>query len=96
MKVNVVPDKLQSSATDIIFYNNELRNQMEQIEMLILSLNGDWQGDAERAFAGRILYVKNQFDHIYQFFDDYAELLKKLAAEYEENDKEISSKIQLV
>ena len=96
MKVNVIPDKLQSSATDIIFYNNELRNQMEQIEMLILSLNGDWQGDAERAFAGRILYVKNQFDHIYQFFDDYAELLKKLAAEYEENDKEISSKIQLV
>ena len=96
MKVNVIPDKLQSSATDIIFYNNELRNQMEQIEMLILSLNGDWQGDAERAFAGRILYVKNQFDHIFQFFDDYAELLKKLAAEYEESDKEISSKIQLV
>ena len=95
MKINIVPDKLQSNASEILFLKDELCSQMEQIESLILSLNGDWQGEAEKAFASRILYVKSQFSHISQFFEDYANLLKDFSVKYEENDNDISLKIQL-
>jgi WXG100 family type VII secretion target len=95
MKIDVIPDKMESAASDILLLNNELCNQMEQIESLVLLLNGDWQGEAEKTYASRILYVKNQFSHISHFFEDYAHLLRALAIKYEENDKDISSKIQL-
>lgn len=95
MKIEIFPDKMDSVASDILLLNNELCDQMEQIEGLVLSLNGDWQGESEKAYASRILYIKNQFSHISKFFEDYAYLLRDLAVKYEENDKDISSKIHL-
>lgn len=95
MNIQVVTSQLVEKSNEIKTLKADLMNTMEQIEMLVLSVNGGWQGDAERAFSEKILYVKKQFANIATFFDDYAELLKGFAYTYEQQETDLSSKINL-
>lgn len=95
MNIQVDTSQLVEKSNEIKTIRAELLNTMEQIEILVLSVNGDWQGDAERAFSEKILYVKKQFANIAAFFDDYAELLKGFAYTYEQQETDLSSKLNL-
>lgn len=95
MNIQVDTSKLVDKSNEIKSLKTELVNTMEQIEILVLSVNGGWQGDAERAFSEKILYVKKQFANIATFFDDHAELLKSFAYTYEQQETDLSSKINL-
>lgn len=95
MNIQVDTSQLVEKSNEIKTMRAELLNTMEQIEILILSVNGAWQGDAERAFSEKILYVKKQFANIAAFFDDYAELLKGFAYTYEQQETDLSSKLNL-
>lgn len=95
MQIQVDTRRLADKSNDIKLVKNELLSVMEQIEILVLSVNGSWQGDAERAFAEKILYVKQQFSHITAFFEEYSDLLKDFAYKYDQQEAELSSKINL-
>ncbi len=95
MNIQVDTSQLVERSSEINALRTELSNIMEQIEILILSVNGGWQGDAERAFSEKILYVKKQFANIANFFEEYAGLLKSFAYTYEQQESDISSKINL-
>lgn len=95
MNIQVDTSQLVEKSNEIKALKAELLNTMEQIEIIVLSVNGGWQGDAERAFSEKILYVKKQFASIATFFDDYAELLKGFAYTYEQQETDLSSKINL-
>lgn len=95
MTVQVDTTQLKQKSNEIKILRNELQNCMNQIEMLVLSMDGGWQGDAEKAYASRILYLKKEFSVILTFFDDYASLLNSFAVQYEEHDRSLSAKIQL-
>ena len=95
MNIQVDTSQLVEKSNEIRTLKADLLNTMEQIEILVLSVNGGWQGDAERAFSEKILYVKKQFANIATFFDDYAELLKVFAYTYEQQETDLSSKINL-
>ena len=95
MEIQVNTAQLVQSSNDIKSVKQDLVNTMDQIETLVLSVHGSWQGNAERAFAEKILYVKKQFSGIAAFFDDYAELLKKFASSYEQQEADLSSRINL-
>lgn len=95
MNIQVDTSQLAEKSSEIKLLKSDLLNTMEQIEFLVLSVKGNWQGDAEKAFSEKILYVKQQFSHIANFFEDYAELLKKFAYTYEQQESELSSKINL-
>lgn len=96
MDIFVDPVALRAKSDDIRIVNGDLRVLMENIEILVLSVNGSWQGDAEKAYAEKILFIKNQFEPIAMFFDDYSDLLKKFADEYESQESDMASKINLV
>ena len=95
MNIQVDTSQLVEKSNEIKILKADLVNTMEQIELLILSVNGGWQGDAERAFSEKILFVKKQFANIATFFDDYSELLKGFAYSYEQQETDLSSKINL-
>ena len=59
MNIQVDTSQLVENSNEIKILKADLVNTMEQIELLILSVNGGWQGDAERAFSEKILFVKN-------------------------------------
>lgn len=95
MKICSDPIQMRNKSNDIRTVSSELQNIMGQIETLVLSVNGQWQGDAERAYASRILFVKKEFSHIMSFFEDYSSLLELFADEYDEFDTSLASKISL-
>ena len=95
MNIQVDTTKLVQKSNDIKSVKLDLMSTMDQIEELVLSVNGSWQGQAERAFSEKIIYVKKQFSGIATFFDDYSELLKQFAYSYEQQEADLSSKINL-
>jgi len=95
MNIQVDTSQLNQKSNEIRSLKIDLLNTMDQIELLVLSVNGGWQGDSERAFSEKILYVKKQFASIATFFDDYSELLKNFAYTYEQQESDLSSKINL-
>ena len=46
---------------------------MKKIENLVINLGIDWQGKSEIAYAAKILFVKKQFDTLYDFIIEYTE-----------------------
>lgn len=95
MNIQVDTTQLLQRSNDIRSVKIDLMNTMDQIEALVLSVNGSWQGNSERAFSEKILFVKKQFSGIATFFDDYSELLKQFAYSYEQQESDLSSKINL-
>lgn len=95
MVVQVNTDQMISKGNEVKGIKNELRMNMEQIEQLVLGLSGEWQGEAERSFEQKILFVRKQFDSILSFFGEYADLLILFADSYDNLENEISAKIRL-
>lgn len=95
MNIQVDTSQLNEKSNEIKALKSELLNTMEQIETLVLSVTGGWQGDSEKAFAEKIIYVKKQFANIATLLDNCAELLKGFAYTYEQQETDLSSKINL-
>lgn len=96
MDIRVDPAQLIEKSDGIRAVNDSLRDVMRETELLVLSLNGSWQGDAERAYSEKIIYVKNQFLPISAFFEEYAELLKTFALGYRQRESDLTAKINRV
>ncbi len=96
MEIEVNTDSLSRKSAEIRVLKAELERVMEEIEGVVLSANGSWQGDSEKAFSEKILYVKKQFSHIGTFFGEYADLLQNFAQIYEQQETDLSAKINLV
>ena len=96
MKITVDADRMHSMASEIRTTVDMLRYNMDTMEILVHSLNGDWQGDAERAFASKIVYVRREFKEVEQFFTEYASLLERFAEEYIRHEDEVAAKVRNV
>lgn len=96
MDICIEPENLRNLGMEI--YELALREKelMERLEIIVYSTSGQWQGSAAKAFAGRIVAVKNQFMHINSFFEDYAQLIRETADMYESHEKELSAKINCI
>ncbi len=95
MDIFVEPNKLMQRSNDIRLIRSEIEKIMTNIELLVVSLNGNWQGDAERACSGKIIYIKKEYAEMLAFLNDYANLLDNCSIGYEQYDAELESKINL-
>ena len=95
MEIKAEPIQLTNEKTDINLLANQLRINMAQIEALVLSTNGEWQGESEVAYAGKIIYVKNQYMKLITFIEQYAELIGLYAEQYEDYEQQLAGKIDL-
>ena len=75
---------------------DELNQNMTHIENLVNSINGDWQGDAEKAYVSKILGIKEFYSRINSFLCLYANCLIDQATAYYEHEQEIYKKISLM
>lgn len=96
MKITVDADRMLGISGEIRSTVDILRNNMDTMELLVNSLNGEWQGDAERAYASRLVYVRREFREVERFFEEYASLLGRFAEEYTRHEEELASKIRNV
>ena len=95
MKVSVNTEEMREKSCEIRSLCSELNNNMRQIENTILSIGSEWQGDAERAYTAKLIYIRQQYSSVTKFVEDYADMLEIISLQYEEHDKELSAKINL-
>ncbi len=86
-------EQLENAADEVILLKDEMSHQMTEIELLIQSLPTAWQGDAARTLAGKILYVKQCYRLLENFFEDYAQMMKQFATNVYNCDQTTASKI---
>ncbi len=93
MKIVADADRMLSVSGEIRNTADILRSNMDSIEFLVGSLQGEWQGDAERAYASRLVCVRREFREVERFFEEYASLLGRFAEEYLRHEDELSARI---
>lgn len=82
-------DALQRSTDRIASIKSELEKELSMIEQAILSLDADWQGNAERVYASKIVYIKNEYKKLIQFYDGLITLIKNVSDRYSELEKSV-------
>ncbi|MBE6572792.1 MAG: WXG100 family type VII secretion target [Ruminococcaceae bacterium] len=93
--INVNDAAMLEKSNEIAMLKNELSHNLKKIEDTVLSMQGDWQGAGEKIFSAKILTVKDQYNDILDFFDDYAKILKGFAESYERQEADLVSKIKM-
>ncbi len=96
MKVMIDTRLVRAKASEMRLLNSDLKKTADEIEQLVSSMNGSWQGASERSFASRIVFVKREFSNIASFLNDYAGLLQNFADGYDEYDNTLCSKINAI
>ncbi|MCH5314361.1 MAG: WXG100 family type VII secretion target [Eubacterium sp.] len=89
MNIFVDTEELKEKANSITEVAFELNENMNMIENLILNLGVEWHGKAEIAFAAKILFVKKQFETLYDFIIDYSETIKSIVNDYEDTENQL-------
>ena len=96
MIVRADRDALCDAADQMLLIDKDLKRIQYAIEQIVYSTCTDWQGDAERAFAEKIILINEKFDILHSFVTDYSQKLKVFADAYEEFDTDIAKKINLI
>ena len=96
MIVSADTDRLYNAAEGMVQIAAEIKKLNYLIEQLVFSTCDDWQGASERAFAENIITVNEKFDELYTYVNEYSELLKRFANDYENMDAEIAKKIKRI
>ena len=89
-------DAMYEASDRIKLIDKELRRIQYDVEQLVYSTCTGWQGDAERAFAEKLIFINEQFNDLHAFVDYYSEMLKRFADSYETLDEETAKKIKLI
>ena len=94
MNILVDTEQLKEKANSIAEIAYELNENMNKIENLILNLGVEWHGKSEIAFTAKILFVKTQFEALYNFFIDCSETIKAVANEYDNTESQLLSQME--
>ncbi len=96
MEIKVDTQELMNDKERITSYAEELEEYMNQLEDIIFSVSGEWQGATEVAFANRLISMKMQYAKLIKSLDDYAQIIGAIGKEYDEYDRNMAQKINLI
>ena len=96
MEISVNTQAMLEMAEKARILKNELNSEYSQIECLVLSVGADWQGDAERAFASKIVYLKKHFEKLESFFEELSDFFEKFSGQYEEVEKAVINELNQI
>lgn len=94
--VNIDCIRLREKAADVAMLCGLIKNIRERTERCVTYLCGEWQGGAEKAYSGKILYVGKQFKKVEEVIDRISRIMSELSDEYEELDDNIGSVIKSI
>lgn len=73
-----------------------LRDNLQNMENLVMGIHGSWQGEAEQIYEAKIIYVRYRYIMLLEFFERYIEVLEKSADICTENEESIRLKLNNV
>lgn len=89
-------EQMKQTSEQMLGNVQKMQENMKRIEQIVMDVRGDWQGEAEKAFEKKLLYVKAQFVPLQQFWKEYAVQIREQAELYAEHESEIRSKLNRV
>ena len=95
-KIVIDPDSLNEAANEMLFVLNVLKTNRRQIEALVLSTGDDWKGAAEKAFEDKLVFIQKEYEKLFSFFEQCAQLLSQCATDYTCNEKDLLSKLNCI
>lgn len=95
MKIYIDPEALKDTAGSLLTILSRLNENMDKIEKIVTDLGLEWQGQAEIVFTAKILFIRNQFKALSAFLTDYSEVIRLIAQEYEETEKQLTTKMEV-
>lgn len=96
MSIYIEPDELAQKGNDVLTIRSELSEILDKIEILVLSLVGEWQGAAEIAFESNIVGIKQDYKQLLDFFLEYSNIIINCADRFSKYDNELANKINLI
>ena len=96
MRLVTDPDRMYAAGAGIRQLTDILHTNMDSIENLVRLLQGDWQGDAARAYVSKIVHVRQEFQAMEQFFQEYAMVLMQISGEHQRLEDELAAMIRNV
>ena len=96
MSIYIEPDVLMQKGEEIAAIRSELETLLSRIEILVLSLCGEWQGAAEIAFEHNLIGVKKDYSDLLCFISEYSNIITNCADRYEKYDNDLANKINSI
>ncbi len=96
MELYVDEEMLKQRLAEMRMVKDELKLVLNKIESAVLSTNGAWQGDAEKAYENKFILVKEQYESVIQFIENYTDMIEEFTDSYIEFENQLKQKISLV
>ena len=96
MEIKVETNELKNYKQEMIGLSEDLENSMKQLEEVVWSLTGEWQGETQKALSDRIILVKARYERLIEFLRAYANLLGDFSDEFENYEHETAQRINLI
>ena len=90
-QIRITPDQMRSRATE---YSNEAQkvgDTIHKMDTLLSALQGEWEGEAARAYAERFNQLRPSFVQAQNLIEEIARALRNTATTLEETDINIAA-----
>lgn len=93
MLISVDEMRVKTTCGEIHFLVREKERCMNNIDNLVQSVSGSWQGESEKAYENKIISIRRQYAKLIEFWDSYANLMEEIVNSYEEFEMKYASRI---
>ena len=93
-QIRMTPETMRTRANEYTTQANNLQQVINKMDNLLKQLQGEWEGDASRAYAQRFNELRPGFVKAKELVDEISAALKKTAQIVEETDRNIAGQFR--
>lgn len=93
-QIRMTPETMRTRASEYTTQANNLQQVINKMDNLLKQLQGEWEGDASRAYAQRFNELRPGFVKAKELVDEISAALKKTAQIVEETDRNIAGQFR--
>ena len=92
--IQVTPESLSAKAKEVRTLRSTHDDTITKLRTLVRALNDNWKGDAQDAFVAKFESMQSTFTNFSEMLEGYAKLMDTAAAELQQVDQTLKSKMQ--
>ncbi len=90
-QIRITPDQMRSRANEYRVEAGNVERVISKMDQLLRMLEGEWEGEASRAYSSRFAELRPGFVKAKELIDEIARALDNTAATLEETDARIAA-----
>ncbi|MBR3226045.1 MAG: WXG100 family type VII secretion target [Atopobiaceae bacterium] len=90
-QIRITPDQMRSRANEYRVEAENVQDVINKMDALLNRLQGEWEGEASRAYASRFQELRPGFVRARSLIDEIARALDNTASTLEETDARIAA-----